>query len=47
MRYAECECRECGMEFKIAFSDKVPKVIHCPSCTGILIKFNWIDRNGM
>jgi len=46
MKYAECECRECGLEFKVTFSNGAPDIIHCPKCTGILIKLHWIDRAG-
>jgi Zn finger protein HypA/HybF involved in hydrogenase expression len=43
-KYAECECRDCGLEFKITFTNGYPKVIHCPQCTSVLIKLNRIDR---
>jgi len=46
MRFAECTCRECDLDFKIAFSNSHPQVIHCPQCKSILIKINWIDRAG-
>jgi len=44
MKYAECECRDCGLDFKITFSNSYPKVIHCPQCKSILIKIKWLDR---
>jgi ribosomal protein S27E len=45
-RFAECVCKDCGLEFKITFENGYPKMVHCPKCTSILVKLNWIDRAG-
>jgi len=46
MKYAECTCRDCKLEFKVSFNNGYPKLIHCPRCTSTFIKLNWIDRAG-
>lgn len=46
MKFAECECKDCDLEFKIVFSNSYPKIIKCPKCGSTLIKVNWIDRAG-
>ena len=47
MKYAECECKDCGLEFKISFKNGTPKLIKCPKCGSSLVKLNWIDRAGI
>jgi len=46
MKFAECECLNCKLEFKISFKNSHPKIIKCPGCGSSLVKVTWIDRAG-
>ena len=47
MKFAECVCRECNLEFKVTFTNGYPEVIHCPRCTSVLVKLTWIDKKNI
>ena len=47
MKFAECICKDCTLEFKISFNNGTPEFVHCPNCTSQNIKLHWIDRAGI
>ncbi len=47
MKYARCECKDCGTEYLITFNNGVPKEkLYCVCCNSSNVKITWIDRAG-
>lgn len=48
MKFARCECKDCGQEYIITFKNSYPKGkdITCPICKSCMVKVTWIDRAG-
>ena len=46
MKFARCECKNCGFEFMVTFSNSYPNHISCIKCSSFAVRTTWIDRAG-
>ena len=47
MRYARCECKDCGQEYMVKFDNGTPPYqLSCIICKSTNVKYTWIDRAG-